>query len=229
MDHLPSLTIQLALDRGSLDALAALADDAAPYVSVIEVGTPVFMREGAHALRVLREVCDRTGSLLFADSKISDEGRAIAEVCAQGGADALSVVDGASFTTMRQVRQIADEHGLQVWVDLLSHSDPIIRARALRPYVDGFTLHRTASGVPQMLVEGVLTIGPPVRLAGGITIDKVPVLREIAQATDGRFEGIVVGRAVTAADDPLGALRDLYARCTEPLAHDAGTLEALDV
>jgi 3-keto-L-gulonate-6-phosphate decarboxylase len=139
-----------------MNEAARMADRAAPYVDTVEVGTPLLIREGIAALSAIRPVLDETTVTLFADSKISDEGVAIARLCYEAGADALSVVDGASTKTLRAVRAIADEMGKQVWVDLMYHSNPILRARTLAPYADGFIVHRPHTGFPPLLVEGLL-------------------------------------------------------------------------
>lgn len=218
------LHLQLAFDRGSLEGVCAMARRAAPHVDTIEVGTPLLMREGVAALRQMRDAIDGTPAALFADTKISDEGIDIAHTCFEAGADALSVVDGASFETLYAVRAIADEVGRQVWVDLLNHSNPIVRARALAPFVDGFILHRMSSGLPPMLVAAMLSLRAPVRLAGGLTPSYARRAVAVQLAAGDRhkrmapMEGIIVGRAITEAEDFDGALATFVAICGGELA-----------
>jgi 3-hexulose-6-phosphate synthase len=191
-----------------------LVRQAVPYVDSIEIGTPLLIRDGITALDAIRPHLDGTHVSLFADSKISDEGVMIARLCFEAGADTISVVDGASTTTLKAVRSVADAMGKQVWVDLMYHSNPILRARTLAPYADGFIVHRPRTGFPPLLVEGLLIIDRPIRIAGGLTLEVAQ--REIAarQNTYGAaYEGMVVGRAITQSENVVAALQEFSALC----------------
>lgn len=208
------LHLQLALDFGSVAEIVRLTEMALPYVNTIEIGTPLLIREGISVLAAVREVLNGTQVSLFADSKISDEGAAIATLCFEAGADALSVVDGASTNTLRQVWRVAESHERQVWVDLMYHSNPIVRARTIIPYVHGYVVHRPQTGFPPLLVEGLLGIDRPLRLAGGLTLDLARREMATRRAAKGiPHEGIVVGRAITQAKDVKAALEAFAALC----------------
>lgn len=210
------LHLQLALDLGSLDQWVQLVQIALPYVDSVEIGTPLLIRDGIAALHAIRPHLEGTSLSLFADSKISDEGATIAQLCYEAGADTISVVDGASTRTLKAVRAVADEMGKQVWVDLMYHSNPILRARTLAPYADGFIVHRPETGFPPQLVEGLLIIDRPIRIAGGLTLEIAR--REIESRQQGNVtlhEGIVVGRAITQAKDVEGALKAFSHLCKQ--------------
>ncbi len=201
-----------------------MADLAASQVDTIEVGTPLLMREGRQAISEIKAHLGAHPCALFADSKISDEGATIARLCFEVGADAVSVVDGSSTENLQAVRTVADQFGKQVWVDLMHHSNPIVRARALTPYVDGFILHRTDRDLPLLLLEGLLAIDRPFRLAGGLTVETAARAAAFQRATDSQraamapMEGIIVGRAITDATDFQSALAAFVAIC-----HPRGT------
>ncbi len=211
------LHLQLALDRGSLAEVRQMAAMAAPYVDTLEVGTPLLMREGVAALRQIRAAIGEHPCALFADSKISDEGSTIARICLEAGADAVSVVDGARFETLQEVRSVADEFGKQIWVDLLNHDNPIIRAHALAPFVDGFILHRSRSGLPPLLVEDLVSVDRPIRIAGGLTLNHARALLRRnglnQQDADSPLQGIIVGRAITDAESFDQALEHFSRVC----------------
>jgi 3-keto-L-gulonate-6-phosphate decarboxylase len=208
------LHLQLALDLGTLDQLVQLVQMATPYIDSIEIGTPLLIRDGIETLHAIRPYVDGTNVSLFADSKISDEGAAIAKLCYDAGADTISVVDGASTRTLKAVRAVADERGKQVWVDLMYHSNPILRARTLAPYADGFVVHRPETGFPPQLLEGLLIIDRPIRIAGGLTLEIARREMEARQHSNITLhEGIVVGRAITEAEDIEGALKAFATLC----------------
>lgn len=214
------LHLQLALDHCTLEMAEALTRLAAPIVDTVEVGTPLLIREGVAALRLLHPLLAHHDCELFADTKISDEGESIAELCYEAGADAVSVVDGASTRTMHAVRAVADRFERELWVDLLYHSNPIVRARALAPFVDGFILHRPESGFPDQLVDGLLAVDRPIRLAGGLTIEEARRAASFQRQNGGAHraqmepaEGMIVGRAITHATDVEEALAAFAAIC----------------
>jgi 3-dehydro-L-gulonate-6-phosphate decarboxylase len=207
------LHLQLALDRCTLPDACRMAALAAPQVDTIEVGTPLLMREGRQAISEIKAHIGEHPCSLFADTKISDEGASIARLCFEAGADAVSVVDGSSTENLQAVRAVADEFGKQVWVDLFNHSNPVVRARALTPYVDGFILHRTDRDLPFLLLEGLLAIDCPFRLAGGLTVESAARAAESQRATMFPLEGVIVGRAITDADDFQAALAAFVAIC----------------
>lgn len=213
------LHLQLALDLLPLDEAVAIARRAIPYVNTIEVGTPLLIREGVAAIRRLRaELSDVPQIALMADTKISDEGAEIGRLCFEAGADGLTVVDGASTATLQAVYEVANAQGKQVWVDLLYHSNPIIRAHAIAPYVDGFLFHRPPSGFPPLLVDGLLALDRPIRLAGGMDLDLAHRARRIWTEAASREtmlpqEGFVIGRAITQAEDVEAALRAFADLC----------------
>jgi 3-keto-L-gulonate-6-phosphate decarboxylase len=213
------LHLQLALDHCTLEEGRQLAALAAPLVDTVEVGTPFLIRAGVEAIAEVKQAIGDRPTRVFADTKISDEGENIARLCFDAGASAVSVVDGASTRNLREVHAVAREYGMQVWVDLLSHTNPIIRARAISPFVDGFILHRPRHGLPPLLVEGLLAIDHPIRLAGGIDLElaRWAASSRQQQAEEdefmGRMEGIIVGRAITAAGDVEAALQEFSRLC----------------
>lgn len=207
------LQLQVAFDSGTLGDALRLVHEVLPYADSIEVGTPLLLREGITSVHKVREAMGDTPKPLFADTKIFDEGRTIAQLCFEAGADAISVVDGASTTTLWEVWQVAQQARRQVWVDLIYHSNPVLRARSLLPYVNGFVIHRPVHGFPPPLMEGLLMLDRPIRLAGGVTLDFVRRERARQKSDIVSHEGIIVGRAITGAEDPEAAARAFASLC----------------
>jgi 3-keto-L-gulonate-6-phosphate decarboxylase len=213
------LHLQLAFDHNTLDEAAEMAIVAAPLADTLEIGTPLLIREGVAALTRLRQAVQGTECHLFADTKISDEGEAISRICFEAGADAVSVVDGASRATLRIIRDVADQYGREVWVDMMNDTNPIIRARALAPFVDGFVMHRPEAGIPRPLISGLLALDRPIRLAGGLTLDTAREAVQFQRSTGSLraamapTEGIIVGRAITEAANFEETLRAFAYLC----------------
>ncbi len=207
------LHLQIALDSGTLEDAVRITRLTLPYADSIEVGTPLLLREGIAAIHKVREARTDASKPLFADTKIFDEGHTIAHLCFEAGADAISVVDGASTITLEAVWHVAQTLKRQVWVDLIYHSNPILRARTLLPYVDGFVIHRPAHGFPPLLLEGLLALDRPVRMAGGLTLEFLQREVQKPRSDITAQDGIIVGRAITQAEDVEATAKAFAALC----------------
>ncbi|HIG07426.1 MAG TPA: 3-hexulose-6-phosphate synthase, partial [Methylococcaceae bacterium] len=64
--------IQLAVDALDFDASMALADQVAPYIDIIEIGTPCIKHNGVNLVAALRQ--SHPDKLLLVDLKTMDAG-----------------------------------------------------------------------------------------------------------------------------------------------------------
>ena len=78
------MKLQLALDTPDLVHELDLVGKVAPYIDVIEAGTPLLIREGIRAVRELRR--RYRGRPVAADIKVIDAGEPIAELAFAAGA-----------------------------------------------------------------------------------------------------------------------------------------------
>ncbi|MFX0011219.1 MAG: orotidine 5'-phosphate decarboxylase / HUMPS family protein, partial [Candidatus Hermodarchaeota archaeon] len=67
-----SPSLQVALDLLNLDDALKIASQVAPYVDILEAGTPLIKSEGIKAVRTLKETYP--DKLICADLKIADAG-----------------------------------------------------------------------------------------------------------------------------------------------------------
>jgi 3-hexulose-6-phosphate synthase len=201
--------LQVALDLISTDDAVALLPRLAPFVDVVEAGTPLIKREGIGAVRRLRAAAP--DKLLVADMKTMDGGAYEAELAFDAGADLMTVLGCASDATVAAAIAVARGRGKRIVADLMGVVDKPVRARRLAHLgVDFLGVHagtdeRGAGGEGPlwdvaMVREAVAT---PLVVAGGIGLGTIDAVLTEHPAI------VVVGSAITGATDPVAAARQL--------------------
>jgi 3-hexulose-6-phosphate synthase len=204
------MQLQLALD-GTLDNSLTILGQTRPYIDIAEIGTPLILREGVRALHVVRSQFPDLP--LLADFKIMDAGREEATIAFENGASIVTVMGFAQDATMAGVVTAAAHYGREVMVDLMQHPDPAGRIHeCIAMGCDYFCVH-TAHDVrrrdsPFEMLRSLRYAMPDAALAvaGGINLDSIDAIVSVHPAV------IVVGSAITGADDPTGMARTLSNR-----------------
>src|SRR5256885_14150678 len=120
------MRLQLAIDTQTLSEAEALVSRVRDLVDVVEVGTPLVIREGVGAVRRLRAVFPAL--TLVADLKIVDGGHFEATLGFEAGARIVTVLAAAADETIRDAVRAGHERGGEVMVDLMGVSDLAGRA-----------------------------------------------------------------------------------------------------
>lgn len=226
----PEASLQLALDLPSLRVCRAVIADLAPRLARVEVGTPLLLHEGIRAVEWLRGELGPAGTVV-ADVKICDAGGRIAEDAFGAGADVVTVVGAAAdMTTWEGVLQAAGASPgrAAVMIDTIGW-EPEAAATGLPPFCAaagqaGVTVevcvHRPKKSPPPFtaLLAQLPAAGgsgfPGYLVAGKMTADLV------GPALAAGFSTIIVGGAVTEADDPASVwsafLKEVTASRTTP-------------
>jgi 3-hexulose-6-phosphate synthase len=216
----PEATLQLALDLPSLRVCRAVVADLAPHLARVEVGTPLLLHEGIGAVEWLRGELGPGGTVV-ADVKICDAGRRIAGDAFGAGADVVTMVGAAAdMTTWEGVLQAADASPGRpaVMIDTIGW-EPEAAATGLPRFCDaagqaGVTvevcIHRPKNSPPPFtaLLAQLAAAGPGYLVAGKMTADLA------GPALAAGFATIIVGGAVTEADDPASVWSDFLKEVT---------------
>jgi orotidine-5'-phosphate decarboxylase len=221
-DHLA-----LAFDVGDLDAALVVAERLQPWFGVAKVGFELYAEAGPDAFDALRD----KGFRVFADLKLHDipntVGRA-ARVLGRRGVDFLNFHAAGGEAMVRAgveglaegARDAGHAPPVALAVTVLT-SDPNIDARDARMQIarDAGCAGVVCAGsdVEVARAYGLRTMVPGIRLAGGAANDQARVDTPddaIARGAD----WLVIGRSVTAADDPEAAAREVTRAVTEGLA-----------
>ncbi len=180
-DRLKNLTypvVQISLDLTSIDEAldtASMAVEAG--VDWLEVGTPLILAEGLHAVRQLR---DRFPSHpVVADLKTMDGGYLEAEMMAKAGADLVVVMGRAHEATIRAVVEACCDYGIKCMGDDLGAEDKPANARWMQDLGVDFIIHHVGYDERRLIpdvhplneLESVVkAVDIPVQAVGGLTI-----------------------------------------------------------
>lgn len=209
MSSIPLL--QLALDYITLGPAVAMATTVAPYVDVIEIGTPLCKAAGIQAVREIREVCP--DKIILADLKTPDVGGLEAAMAFDAGADWMTVIGGAPMATVESALEVARQRGKEVLMELTGVRDILAYAREWKQvgvqrmvYHRGWdeqTFNREWSEDDKVIIRQLIDMGFKVTVTGGITIDLLPFFRDLPVSV------IIAGRAIHKAKDPAASAREL--------------------
>ncbi|HYD43551.1 MAG TPA: 3-hexulose-6-phosphate synthase [Anaeromyxobacter sp.] len=203
------MRLQLAIDTLTLAEAEGLVARVGDLVDVVEVGTPLIIREGVGAVRRLRAAFP--DAVLLADLKIADGGHLEAALGLDAGARIVTVLAAAADATIREVVRAARERGGEVMVDLMGVEDLARRARevdalgadyvCLHTAVDVQAGHADLAGATLQGLRRVKAALDTARtaVAGGITLASCPAVAALAP------DVVVVGSALTGAADPRAA------------------------
>ena len=210
--------VQLALDSLDYEQTLELARQAAPYVDILEIGTPCIKHNGIDIVKALR--AQYPDKLIFADLKTMDAGHYEAEPFYKAGADICTVLGTADLGTIKGVIDAANAHGKQAQVDLINVTDKAKRAAEtakLGAHIIGIHTgidQQLAGQTPFADLQALVALGLNVKVsvAGGI---KQSTVQQVVKSGPSI---VVVGGAITGAASPAESARQI-----RELVDSAGT------
>jgi 3-hexulose-6-phosphate synthase len=210
--------LQLALDTLDGEEALKLASLAAPFVNILEAGTPLIKSVGINIVSRLKAA--HPDKLILADLKSSDVGAYEANMAFNAGADIVTTQGITTLATIREVQHEADKWKRRAEVDMTGVEDPLARAKQVQEMGVSLVLYHRS--IDEETTQGALwdekavdavramcTLGLDVAIAGGIDDGILPLLRGVP------IYGIVVGRGITAQTDPGRAAKQIANRLRE--------------
>jgi 3-hexulose-6-phosphate synthase len=213
MEVCMSCKLQVALDFAEMEPALEVAKAVAPWVDILEAGTPLIKSVGLEVVRQLRN--EFPDKLVYADMKSTDVGAFEADLAFKAGAD-FTVASGVTTdATIKEVQRVAKEQGRRCVVDLTGIRDITMRCTELEPHgIDLVLVHRSideevTSGATWnesdcALLTEINAMGIDVMIAGGINAENLPMFCEVP------LYAVVVGRGITTQKDPSAAAEHLY-------------------
>ena len=210
------MKLQVALDltEPSLAVNIARRLCEAGAIDIVEAGTPLIKAAGIFIVSALRITCP--SAEVMADLKTMDVGALEARLAIEAGASIVSVLGAAAIETIREFVNEARRLGGKSVVDMIGVKDPEGRVRellneGLRPdYIGlhlGIDVQRSRGLTIDELIKEAVNIksryGLSVAIAGGINENVAPKLRGT------NIDIVVIGRAITQAENPVTAARNL--------------------
>ena len=201
--------IQVALDTLDPQVTLDLAAKTAPYIDVIEIGTPCLKYNG---ISLVKDMKAKFGDKkVLVDLKTMDAGEYEARPFFEAGADITTVLGVAELATIQGVIKAAHDNNAWAQVDLISVADKAACAKACAESgVDVIGIHtgldaQAAGATPFAdlnLIAG-LNLGKKISCAGGIKPETV------ADVVKAGADIVVVGGAIYGADDPAAAAKQM--------------------
>jgi 3-hexulose-6-phosphate synthase/6-phospho-3-hexuloisomerase len=198
-------TVQLSLDLTTLDdALATAEIGVRAGVDWLEVGTPLILGEGLHAVRALRERYPRHP--LIADLKTMDAGYLEAEMMFRAGATFVVVMGRAHERTIAESVHAARDLGGFVMGDIMLCQDKVAAARTMEDLgVDVVIVHtglderhaEIGASPLDHLGDVREAVAIPLQAVGGLSIDDAATCPAVGAPL------VVIGAPLAIADDEL--------------------------
>ena len=200
--------LQVAIDLLTTKAALELAAKVAPYVDIIELGTPLIKAEGLSVVTAMKAAFP--DKLVFADMKTADTGALEAEMAFKAGADLVTVMGAVDDATIKGAVEAANKYGKKVVVDTIGVKDRVQRAKEVTAFGVAFVeLHAglDEQALPGYSVQTLISEGReakvPFSVAGGVNIDTIKDV--VAAGAD----VAVAGGAIYGAKDPAAAAKAL--------------------
>lgn len=203
--------LQIALDTFDMPSALRPLNAAVSQVDVIECGTVLIIAEGLRAVREIRALYPN--KTILADVRIAEAGAVISRACFEAGASWVSVVAGASMTTVEQVVKVAQESGGEVQIELGETYDPEQAREWRRLGATQVIVHRSrdAEAAGRLTwgeddkdrIRQLHQMGFKVTVTGGVTAKDLPFFQGVPVGV------VISGRGIVKADDPLAAATEL--------------------
>ncbi|MFP4979402.1 3-hexulose-6-phosphate synthase [Paenibacillus sp. CN-4] len=203
------MKLQLALDLVDIPGAKEIVAEVADYIDIVEIGTPVVINEGLHAVKAIKDAFPQLKVL--ADLKIMDAGGYEVMKAAEAGADIVTVLGVADDSTIRGAVEEARKSGREILVDLINVKDLKTRASEVEAMgVDYICVHsgydHQAEGKNSFedlqAIKSVVTRAKTA-IAGGI---KLATLPEVITANP---DLVIVGGGITGEADKKAAAAEM--------------------
>jgi 3-hexulose-6-phosphate synthase len=204
--------LQLALDFETLEDALAIAEQVAPYIDILEAGTPLIKSEGAQAIKILKK--SYPNKLICADLKTADAGYLEVRMAAKARADIITILADAYEITIEEALRAAHEFQVEIMVDLIMSRVPskrlaeIIDLNYKGTKIQYALVHsgldvQASRQAPLLELESIIPFQNKTRLAiaGGITIT------DISRLLDYPLAIIIIGGGITRAKNPKNSAK----------------------
>jgi len=203
--------IQMALDSLDFDATMSLAEQVAPYVDILEIGTPCIKYNGLKLVKALKAA--HPDKKILVDLKTMDAGEYESTPFYEAGGDICTVLGVSDKATMGGVIKAANANNSEAQIDLISVKDKAkcaTEAAANGAQIIGVHTGLDAQAAGQTPFEdlgAIAGLGLDVRVsvAGGINKDTIQGVVQAGTNID------VVGAAIYGAPSPADSAKELRA------------------
>jgi 3-hexulose-6-phosphate synthase len=193
------MKLQISFDLIDLDKAIAIGSEVAQYADIIEVGTILIYHHGIEAVKRFKQAFPE--KIIFADTKIVDRGKEVAELFASAGADWITVMAGTSSQVIHATTTAAHNENVKVMLDLID-SDSVGQSalEAKNLGADALLFHQPYSEADSLvfldkwdMIKGNSSL--PIFVSAKINRDNVDKIVAI------KPDAIIVGLSITDSQD----------------------------
>jgi 3-hexulose-6-phosphate synthase len=203
------MKLQIAIDMVNAETALKMVKEIHDIIDIVEVGTPMIMREGMFPVRLIKEKYPNV--VVLADAKIVDGGDIESADAYEAGADIVTVLGVADDATVQAVVKTAKKFGKKVMADMICIEDVKKRAIELDAMgVDYICLHtaidvQSTGKTPFDELAQVMTVIKNAKpaVAGGINMSTIPLAKKYGT------DIVVAGGALTKAADLRAAVTEM--------------------
>lgn len=207
------MKLQISFDTTDLTQAITLASQTAEYADILEIGTLLIYNYGHNAIVQFKEKFPH--KIIMADSKIIDRGKDAVNLFSQAGADWITVMAGTSRHVIHAACTAASQANKKIMLDLIDASSPAQSALDAKNLgVDAILLHETADEHDTLgfldkweLVKGNASV--PIFISAKIKRD---IIHQILPLNP---DGIVIGRGITASNNPAEEAKYYHDLCNK--------------
>ncbi|GAA0136233.1 3-hexulose-6-phosphate synthase [Paenibacillus sp. YSY-4.3] len=203
------MKLQLALDLVGIPGAIEVVKQVEQYVDIVEIGTPIIINEGLHAVKALKEAFPNV--TVLADLKIMDAAGYEVMKAAEAGADIVTILGVAEDASIQGAVAEAKKQGKQILVDMIAVKNLAERTAQIDSFgVDYICVHTgydlQAEG--QNSFEDLRTIKSVVKnakvaVAGGIKLATLPEVIAV------KPDLVIVGGGITGQADIAAAAAEM--------------------
>lgn len=199
------MELQLALDLVNIPQAIELVKEVEDHIDIVEIGTPVVINEGLHAVKAVKEAFPNLKVL--ADLKIMDAAGYEVMKASEAGADIVTILGTAEDMSIKGAVEEAKKQGKKILVDMIAVKDLAGRAKEVDAMgVDYICVHTgyDLQAVGKNSFEDLQTIKSVVKhaktaIAGGIKLDTLPEVIKVQP------DLVIVGGGITGQADKKAA------------------------
>ena len=203
------MKLQLAYDLGSFQDLILLLEQVDDLIDIIEIGTPLIVKEGVKEIENLKKTFPK--KTILADMKIMDAGELEAKIGFDVGADIVTCLGLASSATIAGAKKVASRNNGKIMVDMINHYNPISKwPELLEMGIDYVCLHTahddavTGDNSIEILEQFYKIYGGNnLAVAGGVKPDLIQGMSRFQP------EIVVVGSYITDSAQPREAVENV--------------------
>lgn len=197
------MQLQLALDLVGIPEAIELVREVEAFIDIVEIGTPVVINEGLHAVKAVKDAFPKLNVL--ADLKIMDAGGYEVMKASEAGADIVTVLGVSDNSTIVGAVEEAKKRNKKIMVDMINVKNLEERAQEIDGLgVDYICVHsgydHQAAGLDSFADLAAIrrvVKNAKTAIAGGIKLDTLPEV--VAAGPD----LVIVGGGITGqADKP---------------------------